>query len=254
MVFFRESIVYNRLKSWGYVCLLTGYVSIKLSPSLQNTIVRCLPLLLTTMLGVCLTSSEAHSPSPPSAPHITRKPSIIAGRQPFNRIQHPKKRAFLAAYAACGQIGVAAQTAGIHRTSHFYWQEDPDYVAAFAEAHQMAISLHEDEASRRALGWDETRYTDDGTSYTIHKYSDVMLIFRLKALAPEKYRDNAKPDDRTDISALLRTVLLELADRREARDVTHEADWAPLPPAQRNGKPSNAQTALPPPPDSNEDA
>lgn len=58
-------------------------------------------------------------------------------------------------------------------------------------------------------------------------------------------------DDRNDISELLKAVLLEMQERSHARDVTPEADWAPLPP----GSPPVAApgTALPAPPAPDED-
>lgn len=165
---------------------------------------------------------------------------------PFYKIQHPKQRALLAAYAECATINGAVAAAQCHRTLHYHWlRTDPDYVEAFAVAHEMAIAAHEDEASRRAMGWDETHYTKDGEAYTVRKYSDTMLIFRLKALRPDIYREVSRRDDRSDVSELLKAVLLELAERTQARDVTPEADWSPMPPGPR--------TSLPAPPDTSED-
>ena len=40
-------------------------------------------------------------------------------------------------------------------------------------------------------------------------------------------------DERVDVSELLKAVLLELADRAQARDVTPAAAWAPVPPGER---------------------
>ena len=114
----------------------------------------------------------------------------------------------------------------------------------------MALHVLEDEANRRALGWDETHYTKEGEPYTVRRYSDTMLIFRLKALAPEKYRDSARRDERNDISELLKAVLLEMHERSLSRDVTPEADWAPLPPGER---PGHSRPPLPPPPSVDED-
>jgi hypothetical protein len=172
---------------------------------------------------------------------------------PFNKIQHPQKRAVLVAYAECGTITGAVAAVDCDRTMHYHWlKTDPDYAEAFEVAHQMAIAAHEDEASRRAMGWDETVSRADGTSYTVRKYSDTMLIVRLKALKPEVYRDALRRDERTDVSELLKAVLLELADRQQARDVTPEAEWSPVPPGPRQGQ--GTPSALPPPPDVDEDA
>lgn len=164
----------------------------------------------------------------------------------FESIQHPKKRAFLAAYALCGHVGQAARDAHCDYSSHYIWRkQDPEYLAAFEEAREMAADVHEDEATRRALGWDETHYTAKGQPYTVRKYSDTMLIVRLKALRPEKYRENLRQDDRQDISELLKAVLLELVDRQPLQAPAREVEWAPLPPVA----PHHASgRALPAPP------
>jgi hypothetical protein len=172
-------------------------------------------------------------------------------QSPFGKILHPKKRAFLVAYASCGRLQEAATIAACDRDSHYKWKAtDPLYQEAFARAKEMAADLHEDEATRRALGWDETRYADDGTPHTVRKYSDTLLIVRLKALKPDQYRDTNKRDERSEVSELLKAVLLELAERQHTRNVTPEAEWAPLPPRSRLPQ---EPTALPPPPEPDEE-
>src|SRR5262245_27715437 len=166
----------------------------------------------------------------------------------FSQVRTPKQRAVLAAYARSGQLTTACDAAAVHRTTHYYWMRtDPAYVEAYAEAHAMVADLLEAEATRRALGWEETAYTSDGTPYTIRKYSDTLLIFRLKAAKPEQYRDSARSQDRSEVSELLKAVLLELVDRAPARDVTPapEAAWAPLPPGER--RPPGPRPPLPAP-------
>lgn len=187
---------------------------------------------------------DSHASSPVLAPANTPAP--------FDKILHPQKHALLLAYSECASITKSCAIAECDRTSHYVWMRlDSDYAEAFKVAHEMAIEAHEDEASRRALGWDETHYKADGTPYAVRKYSDTMLIFRLKALLPDKYREAAKRDDRTDVSELLKAVLLELADRQQARDVTPEADWSPVPPGVRESP--GPRSALPAPPDVDEE-
>src|SRR5262245_49766766 len=154
----------------------------------------------------------------------------------FAQVRTPKQRAVLQTYARSGQITTACAAAAVHRTMHYYWMRtDPAYAEAYAEAHAMVADLLEAEATRRALGWEETAYTSDGTPYTIRKYSDTLLIFRLKAAKPEQYRDVAKRDERSEVSELLKAVLLELIERPPSRNVTPapEAEWAPVPPGER---------------------
>ena len=120
---------------------------------------------------------------------------------PFASIRHPKKRAFLAAYAEQGTVSHAARAAGIHRDSHQYWlRTDAAYVAAFEVARELAAERLEALAIERAVrGWDETeivRIIDGRTGAiidekrkTVRRISNTLLIFVLKALLPWKYRE-----------------------------------------------------------------
>jgi hypothetical protein len=139
----------------------------------------------------------------------------------FEAIRHPKKRAVLAAFAKTACITEAARAAGIHHQTHHNWlKADPDYAAAYAVAKELAIQSLEDIAVARAK-----------------ESSDTLMIFLLKAARPEKYRETRR-DDKSDVSELLKAVLLELAERQLPRDVTPPADWTPLPPGPRPGLPA----------------
>lgn len=110
-------------------------------------------------------------------------------RELFSAINHPKKRAFLLSYIELGLVTKAAEVVGMNRVSHLVWlKNDPDYVAAFALAKELAADRLEDEATRRALGWKEIRYDADGQPYEVPKHSDTLLIFRLKGEFA-KYRE-----------------------------------------------------------------
>lgn len=110
-------------------------------------------------------------------------------------ISHRKKRAFLAAFAECGNVTEAADSVGIHRRTHYDWlANDPDYAAAFAEAEDEAVDRLETEARRRAVEGvrNEKSHYFKGDLVGVDvetKYSDTLLIFLLKALRPEKYRE-----------------------------------------------------------------
>src|SRR5260370_13210104 len=69
----------------------------------------------------------------------------------FDKIRHPKKRAFLAAMASTASVVRAAEIARVDRTSHYLWfQKDPDYAAAFEIARMQGADVLEAEAVRRA--------------------------------------------------------------------------------------------------------
>ena len=88
--------------------------------------------------------------------------------------QRKKKAAFLEAYVRCGVLSEAARAAGVERTTHYWWlRHDPEYAEAFAEAERQAGDLLVEEARRRAF-----------------KGSDLLLIFLIKGIFPERYRDN----------------------------------------------------------------
>lgn len=102
-----------------------------------------------------------------------------------------KKRAFLAAYAQCGNVSHAARLAGISRETHYEWlTKDSNYAAAFQQADAQAADALELEARRRALeGWEEPVYQKAQLVGTVRRYSDTLLIFLLKGARPEKYRE-----------------------------------------------------------------
>ncbi len=113
----------------------------------------------------------------------------------------PKMRAFLAAYSETGSIPAAAQIAGCERSTHrTSWMQNEDYRKAFAAAKEEAIDVLETEAIRRATrGTDRPVFHKGKPCGTIREYSDILLIFLLKAARPEKYRDNHKVEHSGEI-------------------------------------------------------
>ena len=61
---------------------------------------------------------------------------------PFGKIRHPKKRAFLAAMANTANVLRAAEIAGIDRDNHYIWlKKDPDYAAAYEIACKRGVDV-----------------------------------------------------------------------------------------------------------------
>lgn len=114
----------------------------------------------------------------------------ILGRLP-STIRHPKKRAFLAAYAVQPSVTMATRAAGIRRDMHYDWMRDDEvYREAFAEVKEMGIELLEVEAIRRARdGWDEPVFYKGEKTGVTRKHSDTLLIFMLKAARPGVYKE-----------------------------------------------------------------
>ena len=111
----------------------------------------------------------------------------------FKEIQHLKKRKFLAAFCQCGRVRKASDEAGIHFTSHYIWlRNDKVYAEAFEASKQIAADHFEDEIYRRGFEGYDKPVTYQGEIKDHYKdYSDVLAIFALKGLRPEKYRENS---------------------------------------------------------------
>lgn len=129
------------------------------------------------------------------------------GKRRFHRIRHPKKVAFLEVYAITGNVSEAARRAGIDRTTFYDWVErDPKFKEAVEIAEQEATELLEREAFRRAVsGVKEPIFHQGQRVGQVRRYSDTLLIFLLKARAPEKYRE--KFDVESRVQKTLRIVV-----------------------------------------------
>ena len=118
---------------------------------------------------------------------------------PENALRDRNQLAFLAAFRGRGVITTAAEDAGVCRQRHYEWlQFDPTYPARFATAKQESIETLEEELYRRGRDGVPKRLWHDGkpvmdpdTGKQAVEYvrSDACLIFALKSLDPEKYRE-----------------------------------------------------------------
>ena len=121
-----------------------------------------------------------------------------------NNFQHPKKRAFLAAHSVTGNVTKAAEAADIDRQLHYYWlKNDTDYAAAFNDTKGQYQERLEAGADRRAVEGVKEPIFDrngkqvlgkDGKPMYRYKYSDILLMFRLKGIDPDKYAERRKVD------------------------------------------------------------
>jgi hypothetical protein len=94
----------------------------------------------------------------------------------WNETEHPKKRAFLVAFAECGSITAACNAAEVGRTTVWRWRrEDEVFHALCDRAEQIAGDELEEIARQRAKAG-----------------SDTLLIFLLKGLKPDKYGDSLR--------------------------------------------------------------
>jgi hypothetical protein len=132
-----------------------------------------------------------HFDRPLARPRLARDPrlTVRAARQTKRQVR--AREMFLRAYSESGCVTTAAQVAGISRGRVYQWQEEDDqFAVAFREAGVAATESLEQEAWRRAHdGVAEPVYQHGKQVGTIQRYSDQLLMFLLRARAPERYRD-----------------------------------------------------------------
>jgi hypothetical protein len=128
-----------------------------------------------------------------------------------------KRASFLAAFAVTASITRAAKAAKIDRALHYRWlAEGGAYPEQFASASDRAAQILEDEAVRRAhegvvepnvwkgeftykrrqvevtdadTGEIRKVWQNHGPPIGVRKYSDALLMFLLKGLRPQTYRE-----------------------------------------------------------------
>lgn len=119
-----------------------------------------------------------------------------AGRQKgaSNLPREAHQAAFLTAYSQCGNITRAAEMVGLNRGCHNMWRrDDPTYLPRFLDAQEEACDRLEEEARRRAVDGTLKPVFQGGKEVgTIREFSDTLLIFLMKGVMPQKYRDNYK--------------------------------------------------------------
>ncbi|MGI9068560.1 MAG: hypothetical protein ACR2HX_19430 [Pyrinomonadaceae bacterium] len=101
------------------------------------------------------------------------------------------RKAFLASLAECGNVRAAAQAANVDpKTCYNNRKDDPEFAAEWQAALDLAADVLEEEAWRRAhKGVGEPVFYKGEICGTVQKYSDLLLMFLLKGLRPEKFRE-----------------------------------------------------------------
>ena len=132
---------------------------------------------------------DTAAPSPQPAHHSTH--AALSRVRGTSETYDRARQRFLTHYSNSGNITWSAKRAGIDRGLVYTWQEESDqFAAAFREADLKATEVLEREAWRRANeGIAEPVYQHGKLVGTIQRYSDNLLMFLLRARAPERYRD-----------------------------------------------------------------
>lgn len=109
---------------------------------------------------------------------------------------------FLKALRETGSVGKAGKIAGIGHTSLYRWrQEDEVFAAKWDLAAELTADGLEDECRRRAMAG-----------------SDNLLMFLLKGLRPERWRESRASMSPAELNKLIEGELKRLAKEKETED------------------------------------
>lgn len=133
------------------------------------------------------------------AQELTEPPLLPKGMTPYEKglllakpmEENDFKRYALKLYAEHGMVTTACRAVGITSQTFYHWcQDDEAFGAAYKELKDAVTEALEMEARRRAsVGVDEPVFHRGEVVGHVKKYSDQLLIFLLKAMKPEVYRD-----------------------------------------------------------------
>lgn len=109
------------------------------------------------------------------------------------RLTAKKKEAFILALAKTGNVSAACKRAKVSRpTVYRHKREDTTFAELWEEAEDVYVELLEAEADRRAkTGTLKPVFYQGKEVGKVREFSDTLLMFRLKALRPDKYRENS---------------------------------------------------------------
>lgn len=105
---------------------------------------------------------------------------------------------FLATLALCGnEIEAIRRAPGCTRDKlRAEMRSNPEFATQYQQAMEIALQNFEKECDRRAIqGVDKPVFYKGKQCGVVKEFSDTLLIFRMKAMNPAKYRDNPKPID-----------------------------------------------------------
>jgi len=151
------------------------------------------------------TGEPAIEPEPEPEPEPAAEPNWPGAR--------PKQAAFLTALVFhAGHHGKAARAAHISRQSHYKWMKgDQHYRALHTEAMEQVTVVLEDEALRRSMeGTKKGVYYQGVQCGTEVVHSDGLMMFMLRAAAPDKYRERSEVKGSVDLNLKFAGTMEEL--------------------------------------------
>ena len=123
------------------------------------------------------------------------------------------------ALADSGSVTKASEAVGIQRQSAYEARDnDPEFFDAWDKALDAYLDKLEREADRRGVEGIDHPVTYLGRITDRYKvYSDNLLMFRMKGLAPQKYRENVKIEG--SVAVKPDAAFLEIYERAQRKEI-----------------------------------
>jgi hypothetical protein len=127
------------------------------------------------------------------------------------------QKAFLAALEETGSVTEAAKAVGMGRCNVYqYKRSDPAFAALWEQALDVAADVLEDEARRRAYeGVEEDVYHKGEKVGVVKKYSDTLLMFLLKGIRPQKWRESRATIPPAELNKMIEVELQRISKQKE---------------------------------------
>lgn len=139
---------------------------------------------------------------------------------------------FFAALENGHPVRAACAMAGYARSCVYDWRKlDAAFAERWKHALDIAGDLLEEEADRRGRdGYDEPVYYQGEERGQKRKYSDLLLLARLKAIRPEQYREKTTMPTvgQQNVTVVLRDFSLESLVQRAIRGERIDPTEVPL--------------------------
>lgn len=128
------------------------------------------------------------------------------------------RKAFITGLQETGSVTEAAKAAQISRVAIYsHRKTNPDFAREWDEALDVAADTLEDEARRRAVeGIEDPVFHKGEKVATVRKYSDVLLMFLLKGIRPQKWRESRATMPPAELNKLIDAEFARRAKEKEA--------------------------------------
>ena len=109
------------------------------------------------------------------------------------RVTAARKSLFLEEFSTTANVSEACARSGMARFTVYRWRKrDPSFAQGWVEALEHGIDPLVDEALRRAVhGRVEPVFYKGEECGSVHKHSDALLMFMLRARRPKIYKNRA---------------------------------------------------------------